>query len=322
MKCVRLWGTRGSLPVSLTASQVRAKVVTALRGAAGRAFATDGELEAYVDSLGMAGAGTYGGHSPCVEIEPGGTDFVLCDLGTGVRPFGQKILARDGAATPHTYHVFMSHVHWDHIMGFPFFTPAYIKGNRIRIYGGHADLETAFRRQQAAPSFPVDFSMLAASIEFVRLEPGRAYDIAGMSVRLMLQRHAGDSYAWRFAAGGKTIVYSTDSEHTLTNLAETERFVEFFRDADLVVFDAMYSLADSISVKADWGHSSNIVGVDLCQMAGVRHLCLFHHEPVHGDEAIERVLAETQRYEQLARSGGRFRPLRVSAAYDGMEIAL
>ena len=83
----------------------------------------------------------------------------------------------------------------------------------------------------------------------------------------------------------------------------------------------MYSLADSISVKADWGHSSNLVGVELCQMAGARHLCLFHHEPVHGDEAIARVLAETQRYEELARPD-QASALRVSAAYDGMEIVL
>jgi phosphoribosyl 1,2-cyclic phosphodiesterase len=321
MNCVRLWGTRGSLPVALTASQVRAKVIAALRGAAGRAFASDDELERYVDSLGMQGAGTYGGHSPCVELDTGGPDFVLCDLGSGVRPFGQKIMARDGPGTPHTYDVFMSHVHWDHIMGFPFFTPAYIKGNRIRIHGGHEELETAFRRQQAAPSFPVDFSMLGADIEFIRLEPGNGYEVAGMSVQLMLQKHSGDSYAYRFSSGGKTIVYSTDSEHTLTDLAETERFVEFFRGADLVIFDAMYSLADSISVKADWGHSSNMVGVELCHIAGVRHLCLFHHEPVHSDETIARVLAETQRYEELSRGGG-YQPLHVSAAYDGMEIVL
>ena len=321
MKRVRLWGTRGSLPVSLTASQVRSKVIGALRGASGRTFATDSELEAYVDSLGFAVAGTYGGHSPCVEIETGGPDFVLCDLGTGVRPFGQHVVAHDGAATPHTYHVFMSHMHWDHIMGFPFFTPAYIRGNRIRMYGGHAQLEMAMRRQQDPPSFPVDFSIFAANIEFIRLEPGQTYDIAGMSVQLMLQRHAGDSYAYRFTSAGKTVVYSTDSEHTLTDLIESERFVEFFRDADLVIFDAMYSLADAISVKADWGHSSNIVGVDLCQMAGVRHLCLFHHEPAQSDEAIARVLWETRRYEELARAT-RYQPLHISAAYDGMEIEL
>jgi phosphoribosyl 1,2-cyclic phosphodiesterase len=317
---VRLWGTRGSLPVALTATEVRDKVIAALRGAAGRTFATAADLEAYVDGLGLAASGTFGGHSPCVEIVTGGPEYVLCDLGTGVRPFGQSVIARHGSA-PQTFHVFMSHVHWDHIMGFPFFAPAYRPGNRIRIYGAHAELEAALRRQQAAPSFPVDFSALGASIEFVSLAPERDYEVAGLTVRLMLQRHAGDSYGYRFTAERKTVIYSTDSEHTLADLAETQRFVDFFRDADLVVFDAMYSLADSISVKADWGHSSNIVGVELCHLAGARHLCLFHHEPVHSDAAIARVLAETQRYEELARRD-QSRKLRVSAAYDGMEIVL
>ncbi len=135
----------------------------------------------------------------------------------------------------------------------------------------------------------------------------------------MLQRHAGDSYGYRFAADGKAVVYSTDSEHALVDLEETRRFVDFFHDADLVIFDAMYSLADAISVKADWGHSSNIVGVELCQMASARELCLFHHEPAHDDWAIVRVLTEARRFEEISRKG---RPLRVMAAYDGMEIAL
>jgi phosphoribosyl 1,2-cyclic phosphodiesterase len=320
MKRVRFWGTRGSLPVALTAADVRKKVLTALSAASGRRFASDAELETYVDGLGMAVAGTYGGHSPCVEIETGGSEYVLCDLGSGVRPFGQKAIARHGAGSPQTYHVFMSHLHWDHIMGFPLFTPAYIPGNRIRIYGAHAVLEEAFRRQHAAPSFPVDFSALGASIEFVRLEPGRTHSIAGLDVRLMHQRHSGDSYGYRFSSAGKTVVYSTDSEHALTDLDETDSFVEFFRAADVVIFDAMYSLADAISVKADWGHSSNIVGVELCQLAGARQLCLFHHEPVHRDEAIDRVLLETQRFEEITR--GERKPLLVTAAYDGMEIAL
>ncbi len=320
MNLVRFWGTRGSLPVALTANAVRERLIAALLGAAGRTFASDRDVESYVDALGFAVSGTFGGHSSCVELVGGGAEYVLCDLGTGVRPFGQTVLDRHGAV-PQTFHVFMSHLHWDHIMGFPFFAPAYRPGNRILIYGGHEALETALRRQQAEPSFPVDFSQLPASVEFIRLAPDRDYEIAGLTVRLMLQRHAGDSYGYRFTASNKTVVYSTDSEHTLADLAETQRFVEFFGGADLVVFDAMYSLADSISVKADWGHSSNIVGVELCHMAGARHLCLFHHEPVQNDEAIARVLAETRRYEELARRG-HAKELQVSAAYDGMEIAL
>jgi phosphoribosyl 1,2-cyclic phosphodiesterase len=315
---VRFWGTRGSIPVALTADGVRHKIVAALRGASGRTFANDAEAGAYVDSLAFADRATFGGHSPCVEIETGGPDFVICDLGSGVRPFGQAALARDGGG-PRTYHVFLSHVHWDHIMGLPFFTPAYIPGNRVVIYGGHAHLEAALRRQQEQPSFPVDFSTFRADISFVRLEPGIVHEVAGMRVTLKLQRHAGDSYGFRFESGGKVVVYSTDSEHDLGNRRETDAFVDFFRGADVVIFDAMYSLADAISVKADWGHSSNIAGVELCHAAGVKHLCMFHHEPAFDDASIARVLADTRRYEEICRSGA---PMTVTAAYDGMEIDL
>ena len=158
MKRIRFWGTRGSLPVALTATGVRAKLVTALRAANGRTFADDGEAANYLSSLDFAVAGTYGGHSSCVEIETGATQYVLCDLGSGVRAFGEEAIARHGAASPQTYHIFMSHMHWDHIMGLPFFGPAYIAGNRLFLYGGHPDLEAALRRQQSPPSFPVDFA--------------------------------------------------------------------------------------------------------------------------------------------------------------------
>ena len=319
MKRVRFWGTRGSLPVALTAAEMRGRLVTAMRGAQGRTLATDEAIEAYVDELGFAVAGTFGGHTSCVEIETGGPDYVLCDLGSGVRPFGQAAIARHGPAAPQTYHVFMSHVHWDHIMGLPFFGPAYIPGNRLRIYGSHVELEAALRRQMDPPSFPVDFSWLKADIQFVHLRPGTPHDVAGMTVTTLRQRHTGDSYGYRFEKDGRTIVYSTDSEHTLADPADTGRFVAFFDRADLVIFDAMYSLADAISLKADWGHSSNIVGVELCQLAGAAHLCLFHHEPAYDDVAIARVLADTRRLEEITHTG---RPLRVSAAYDGLEIAL
>ena len=319
MRSVRFWGTRGSLPVALTASDVRARIVAALREAAGRRLDTADDVERFVASLPFAVAGTYGGHSPCVEIVTGGAEHVVCDLGTGLRPFGESILARQGTRTPQTFHVFLSHLHWDHIMGLPFFTPAYMPGNRVCVYGGHEGIESALRRQMEPPSFPVPFGTMRAAFEFVRLEPDRPHEVAGMTVTVKTQRHGGGSYGYRFDDGERSVVYSTDSEHRLEDGAEREAFLRFFRDADLVVFDAMYSLADAVSVKQDWGHSSNVVAVELCQEARVRHLCLFHHEPALDDAAISRVLAESRRLEEITRSGA---PLAVTAAYDGLDIAL
>jgi phosphoribosyl 1,2-cyclic phosphodiesterase len=204
-------------------------------------------------------------------------------------------------------------------MGLPFFTPAYIPGNRLCIYGGHSELEAALRRQMEPPSFPVPFSYFKADIEFFHLVPGSRHEVNGMTVTTLRQRHGGDSYGYRFEQDGRAIVYSTDSEHTLADPADTKRFVEFFGGADLVIFDGMYSLADAISVKADWGHSSNVIGVELCQLAGAEHLCLFHHEPAYDDATIARVLDDTRRLEEITRAG---HALRVSAAYDGLEIEL
>ena len=314
---IRFWGTRGSIPVAITSASVKQKLVTMLLKAMGKPLDTVAAIEAFVEREGPTPY-TFGGNSSCVQLETGGSEYVVCDLGSGARAFGNDVLARRGPRG-HTFHVFMSHVHWDHIMGFPFFTPAYIPGNTVRIYGCHDVLEEAFRRQHAAPSFPVDYDRLGATIEFVRLVPGTDYDIAGLRVRAMAQHHAGESFAYRFERDGKVVVYSTDSEHKLEDEGQTNAFVAFFQDADLVIFDAMYSLSDAITVKEDWGHSSNVVGVELCQRAGAKHLCMFHHEPVYDDEQLTAVLQETRRFEEITRGERR---LEVSSAYDGMEIVL
>ena len=319
MQRIRFWGTRGSLPVALTASGVRRKLASALRGSTGRTLDSDAEIERYIDSLPFAVAGTFGGHTACVELETGSSEYVVCDLGSGLRPFGQAAIARHGAGSPQTYHLFVSHLHWDHIMGLPFFGPAYIPGNRLFFYGAHRELEAALRRQMDVPSFPVNFSVFNAAIEFVYLDPDRTHDVAGMRVTVKHQQHAGDSFGYRFERDGRSVVYSTDSEHKFEHPGESTSFAKFFRRADVVIFDAMYSLAEAISVKADWGHSSKIVGVELCQLAEVRHLCLFHHEPALDDAALSTMLEETQRYEEITRTG---QPMRVSAAYDGLDLTL
>jgi phosphoribosyl 1,2-cyclic phosphodiesterase len=320
---VRFWGTRGSIPVSLTTADIRDKLARTLLAASGRRFESYGEAHAFVSQSLPAGIGhTYGGHSSCVELDLGGEEYFVCDMGSGARAFGAHVLARQGGR-PATVHIFMSHMHWDHIMGFPFFGPAYVPKNRLIIYGCHDELEHAFRRQQDPPSFPVPFDALGADIRFVKLEPGATREVQGLKVTPQVQRHSGDSYGFRFEAGGRSVVYTTDSEHKLEEPSEAKLFADFFRGADLVIFDAMYSLADAISIRADWGHSSNVVGVELCQMARAKHLVLFHHEPANSDTAIDGLLRDARRLEELTR--GNFQPpqrLEISAAHDGLEIEL
>ena len=316
---VRFWGTRGSIPVALTTSDVRDKLAQALFQASGRTFRNYEEAHAFASSeLDFSLTHTFGGHTPCVELELPGEEYYVCDMGSGARPFGVHVLAKQ-ARRPATINIFMSHVHWDHIMGFPFLGPAYVPGTTIRIHGCHAVLEQAFRLQQSPPCFPVSFEQLGAKIEFILLEPDKPYVLNGLEVTPHLQLHGGDSFGFRFEHGGKTVIYSTDSEHKLENRTEAEAFANFFRNADVVIFDAMYALAEAISVKADWGHSSNIVGVELCQMARAKHLVLFHHEPANNDATLEGLLKEARRFEELTRGD---HALKVSAAYDGLEIDL
>ncbi|MDD2811287.1 MBL fold metallo-hydrolase [Rhodoferax sp.] len=317
---VRFWGTRGSIPISLTAAQSRAKLVSALQLAVTHGLNRQEDVETFISTqLPFEISGTFGGHSSCVQLESEGAAHVFLDFGTGARPLAGDYLKRFPPHVPQTYHVFMSHVHWDHIMGFPFFTPVYIPGNRIVIHTCHAHAEQAFRTQQSAPCFPVPFEALSANIEFDVLQPGQRYDIAGFSVQALLQLHSGDSYGWRFERHGKAMVYSTDSEHKLDDPSSLDEYVKFFSEADLVVFDAMYSLADAISVRADWGHSSNLMGIELCQAANARRLCMFHHEPAYDDAKLAEVLAQTRQLEAIYRTGA---ALEVSTAYDGLEITL
>ena len=315
---VHFWGTRGSLPAPLTLQQLRNKLTSALVAGAGMNLDTIERANSFVESLPFHIGGTYGGSTSCVELSASENNVVLLDMGSGARLAGLEALRRL-AGRSGEFHIFMSHLHWDHIMGFPFFTPAYVPGQRIHIYGCHDQMENAFRRQQSEPSFPVDLSKMASNIEFVRLEPGRVHNIAGYQVSAKLQQHPGDAYGYRFEKNGKCVVYSTDAEHKPENIQDAAAFVEFYRDADLVIFDAMYSLADSVSVKEDWGHSSNVVGVELCQQARVKRLALVHHDPANDDAAVERLCHDALRLEEITRQGSR---LEVLAAYDGLEIQL
>jgi phosphoribosyl 1,2-cyclic phosphodiesterase len=312
---VHFWGTRGSLPAGTDTLNLRQKIFEAFKSLKGRHFAGDDDIRVFVEKeLPFSLAGHYGTNTPCVEVT-GGTEPVICDAGTGIRDLSRNLaMAPDGRHGGRVFHIFLSHLHWDHIQGFPFFMPVYAEGNRIVVHGGHPDMESALDYQRKYSNVPLP---VKADISFNRLEPDRQYEIAGFQVLVTSQNHPGDSYGYRFEIAGKSVVYSTDSEHLEEGSAGEQRFTGFFRDADLVIIDAQYPLLDAFSVKENWGHSNNIVAVELGAKAGVRGLVLFHNEPTVDDPALQTFLNDTRRYLKIYDPQS---TMTVDLAYDGMEI--
>lgn len=324
---VHFWGTRGSLPASYTSEVIRKKIFSSIKAASSISLRTNEEIEKFVykglinKNLPFSAIGSYGNNTSCMEID-GGEEYVLCDAGTGLRDFGNYVLKSSAQGIQNKtniFNIFISHLHWDHIQGFPFFIPAFIPGNHVNIYGFHKELEYAFTTQQEYPFFPVPLKALSADIKFNVLEENKDYEIAGFNVKGIKQNHPGGSYGYRFEKDGKSIVYSTDSEHKEEAYDEEYIFVNFFKNADLLIFDAQYSFMDAISVKENWGHSNNIIAVELSVKAGVKHLCIYHNEPTFDDERLDEFLEDTRRYLNIYAETS---PLIIDIAYDGMQLQL
>jgi len=318
MKAI-IWGSTGSLPAPLTSEALRKKIVLAITAAQGHKFPSRDSIERFVrHELPFTTAGTYNGNTSCVELRSG-QEYVLLDAGSGLRDFGHY--AFHNISMPARFHIFFSHLHWDHIQGFPFFLPAFFKGNRIDFYGGHPDIEQAITLQQQPHFFPVTFDYMQADKHFHHLQPTDSTTIAGYRVSVLAQDHPGGSYGYCFEREGKKIVYSTDSEHRDETELSYNGLIEFARDADLLIFDAQYSLLEAIGDKASWGHSSNVIGVEIAVKARVKRLCLFHSEHTHDDETLEKIYQGARHYASFSLQAESFIP-EISMAYDGLEIDL
>lgn len=318
---VKFWGTRGSIPRPQTAAQIHHRIRAVLNAAGPEDIETPADVDAFING-GCRGAlpTIYGGNTACVQIHEEGGPSLLLDLGSGARDYAAHVMRTAGPVSKTPYHVLMSHFHWDHIMGFPFFTPAYVPGNVINIYSCHDNVEEAFARQHGAPSFPVPFDALAAEIRFHVIPPDEQVDINGFSVTPHELNHAGRAYGFRVERAGRAVVYASDAEHKPETISDDYPYVEWIRGADVLIFDAQYSLAESTSVKEDWGHSSNVVGVELGLMGDVKHLLFFHHEPLNDDERLDQIVQEARRIEEIMRRNKA--RLRISGAWDGLDMKI
>lgn len=315
---IKFWGTRGSIPAPLTADDVKNKIIRAISLSDGKHFNNMTEIEEFVNNeLPFSIKGFYGTNTSCVEIIDTEKDIIIFDSGSGIRNLGQEIINNYGHKNIPQIHIFISHLHWDHINGFPFFLPVYMLKTKIKIYGYHKELEEAFRKQQEPPFFPVRFDDLKAQIEFVQLDVDKEIEIAGFKVKGIRQNHPGVSYGYSLKKYGKKIIYSTDSEHK-ENMNEPDYpFIDFFSNADALIFDAQFVFLEGINEKEDWGHSSNVIGVELAIRAKVKNLFMFHTEPMNTDATLDETLNKTIKY---SNHHATLNSLNINIAYDGLVV--
>jgi phosphoribosyl 1,2-cyclic phosphodiesterase len=267
----------------------------------------------------------YGGNTPCVEVRTDADGLVILDAGTGIRELGRSLIARANGSGIHG-DIFLTHAHWDHIQGIPFFAPIFQSGNRFTIWGSKAlgtSIERVLRDQMSPLVFPVAFETLAARIDFSAIAEERRTG-NGFVVTAFAVRHPGGALGYRFSSGneqGASFVYISDNELGSAETYDTgpdwdERVVGFVRGAKTLVHDATYT-AEEYKQHRGWGHSTYEDALALALAAGVEQLVLFHHRPERTDEELDRCLAKCRAW--VAERGGR---LRVIAASEGMTLAV
>lgn len=329
---VRFWGVRGSCPAPLAADDIAWRLTEALcrLGCARDTLDIESLLsdraavERWVAGLPTNIRSCAGGNTPCVEMRTDAGDFFIIDLGTGARALGSELIYTEFGRGQGHAHIFLSHFHWDHIQGWPFFKPAYIIGNRLDIYTRHTHLKERLHQQQEAPFFPpASWDDMRADIAYNEIDEAPLSLCDGrVKVSSIELDHPSRAYAYRFEADGKVFVYASDGAYHGLDDVSIRPFVEFFQDADLLVFDAQFTLTESFE-KRTWGHSSAVIGVELACQAGVRNLALFHHDPGADDATLDHLLQVGEQYATIVPGVAR-RPdqCRLLLAREGLTMEL
>lgn len=266
----------------------------------------------------------YGGNTSCVAVEGPGGQLVILDAGTGIRGLGLTLVERQNGAVK--AEILLSHTHWDHIQGLPYFKPFFAPGNTVRIWGskqGTTSLDEILHLQMDPAVFPVPLTAVSATLSVEEVRAGVEFSVGPFQARAMQLRHPGTTLAYRLkpTAGGQSTAYVTDNElgpggNYGTQGSWRRDLVQFLKGVDLLIHDAMYT-PEELDTHRGWGHSSYEEAVELAAEAGARKLVLFHHEPEHDDGAMDALHAAARRTAQQ-----RGTTTEVIVAQEGMRLSL
>jgi phosphoribosyl 1,2-cyclic phosphodiesterase len=315
---ITFWGSRGSSPAVLD----HGRLVELLESLTGKAKGLG--VKTLDDFVAVAKGGqlgmpiVFGGNTPCTEVSHGDQSF-LVDMGSGLREAGTKYVKRD------EFHIFLTHMHWDHLQGLPFFLPVFMPGKRIVIHHVHKIAPEYVRILFNGVNFPVKWEQLGAKVEFHELKLYHPLTFGDVSVTPFALDHPGGSFGYRFEAAGKSAVVGFDGEYTRISREELGKDLPFYQNLDLLVFDAQYEL-DELLHKHDWGHSSAPIGIDLALREGIRRVVLIHHDPWATDVRLHESLAKARQYVKSSmkhyKDTWKHQPAgpEVVSAYDGLKV--
>jgi phosphoribosyl 1,2-cyclic phosphodiesterase len=244
----------------------------------------------------------YGGNTPCVEVRTNDNELIILDAGSGLRELGRELSKNGG---PQSIHIFISHYHWDHIQGIPFFMPLYTKGNIITFYGEGCSgkrVKEILGYQMASNYFPINIDEVTAQTNFVEIKTDSVYKIGNIKVETHRANHSSPTISFKFTEGDKKVVYMPDNELLLKDsklanssseiLENNNGLIDFCLGSDYLIHDSMYD-ENSVLGKKGWGHSGNITLAYFSILSKVKNLVLFHYNPDYNDEKIDALLKET-----------------------------
>ncbi|MHC6201797.1 MBL fold metallo-hydrolase [Breznakiellaceae bacterium SP9] len=310
---IRFWGVRGSIPAPVIPSQIKNKIAIILENVTPDDIKNKESREQFLESLPLWLYGTVGGNTPCVSVEAGDPlEYLIFDAGSGIREMGFELSKLPRKL--HEYHLFLSHFHWDHLQGFPFFYPAYDPGVTINFYSPEADLESVLQGQMQPPYFPVRIDSMGSKKNFFFITED--VTIGGLKVSFKKLKHPNDSFSYQVREGNRRFIYATDTELTADFINNKENR-SFFYGADLIVIDTQYTLGEAIE-KYNWGHSSFSLAVEFASHCNIKHMVFFHHDPSYDDRKLFNNLHAAKWYREKLDN----RSMKLSLAVEGEEIIL
>lgn len=290
----KFWGVRGSLPSAPPPSEWLLNVEGLLRNFFVSGHRDISHVAKYISSLEVPQVGSYGLATTCVELTSARSRLII-DGGSGVRNLSEKIMSGTMGRGKGPFHIYMTHFHWDHIIGLPFFTPHFVPGMEIHYYAVHPELEQNIRSLFRKPFFPVPFEALQAKIHFHVLEPRKSIKIDDFTVTPYKLDHPDPCWGLKVEAGGKTYAHCVDTEGTRVTREDLGEDLPLYQNVDLMYFDAQYTFPE-LAEKANWGHSAAQVGLDIAFREGIKQVLFSHHDPGATTSQVLELKRQTKEY--------------------------